>query len=73
MHNGTYDIVQITIHDHRVLKIFSQWLNPIVNITKISTFDLAQRVFVVLQSYADDMKCSLPLKSPEELLLLQAD
>ncbi len=72
-HNGTYDMVHITLHDHRVLSRFAQRLNPIVNITKISTFDSAQRGFAMLQAYVQASGDQMPLWSAEELLLIQAD
>jgi hypothetical protein len=51
IHTGTYELVQLTIHDPFVLMQFASWMNPIVNIDKISTVDLTSKACYQLAEY----------------------
>jgi mannitol/fructose-specific phosphotransferase system IIA component (Ntr-type) len=50
----TYEIMQLTLHDPVLLDQFSQWLNPIVNITQISTLENTQKVYDILLKYTTE-------------------
>ena len=70
---GTYEVMQLTLHDPALLSQFSQWLDPIVKITKISTLENTQKVYEILEKYASEQGLSLPINSSSELIVLQAD
>jgi hypothetical protein len=69
----TYEIMQLTLHDPALLSQFSQWLNPIVKITQISTLNHTQKVYETLLTYATEHGLELPIKSASELIIQQAD
>ncbi len=70
---GTYEVMQLTLHDAALLQQFSQWLNPIVKIAKISTLDYTEKVYQTLVKYASKQWLVLPIKSANELIVLEAD
>jgi hypothetical protein len=69
----TYEIMQLTLHDPVLLDQFSQWLNPIVKITQISTLNHTQKVYETLLTYAHEQELILPIASASELIVLEAD
>lgn len=70
---STYEVLQMTLHDTVLLCQFSQWLNPIVNIAKISTLEYTQRVYDALVKYTSEQEIILPIKEASELIVLEAD
>ena len=70
---GTYEVMQLTLHDAALLHQFSQWLNPIVKIAKISTLDYTQKVYEILVKYTNEQGLSLPITSVNELIVLELD
>ena len=70
---GTYEVMQLTLHDPALLSQFTLWLDPIVKITKISTLENTQKVYETLEKFASEQGLSLPINSSSELIVLQAD
>ncbi len=73
LYSGTYDVVQITLHDPILLQTYATRLNPIVKIAKISTFERTQKVYDQLVTYATEQWLSLPIASANEVLVLESD
>ena len=70
---GTYEVMQLTLHDAALLHQFSLWLDPIVKIAKISTLDYTQKVYEILVKYASEQELIMPIESASEIIVLQAD
>lgn len=70
---GTYEVMQLTLHDAALLQQFSKWLNPIVKIAKISTLDYTEKVYETLVKYSTEQWLPLPIKSYTDLIVLEAD
>lgn len=70
---GTYEVMQLTLHDPALLSQFSDWLNPIVKIAKISTLENTQKVYEILVQYASEHGLELPVKSASEIIILEVD
>jgi hypothetical protein len=70
---GSYELMQLTLHDAALLQQFTKWLNPIVKISKISTLENTQKVYEVLVEYTRKQELVLPIISASQLMVFEAD
>jgi hypothetical protein len=71
--SSSYEIAQLVIHDVALLQQFVAWMKPVVNITKISTYEKRQKAYDALLAYATEQWYALPIASVDELVVLEAD